>query len=492
MSSNHPVAQPNAAPVSDVPGPQPSPPAIPIDTPAGAREVAAGLMKLKQFDDADRVLRLAIRLFPRQIALYIDYARCARAANRPEEELSRWHLVRHQFPNNGNGYTQGAQALARMKRFSEAEGLLSAGLANLGEDNGLLAERAILAGKAERWTEARDRWRLVEGRMQLDATSLGHYAIALLKTGEVAEAKAQLEAGLERFPRHIGLRIALAETASANAEWLTALNIWRSISEDEPNSPRAIAGLGQASWLYTMHMRESGQELTSSDEGLEAPVDVGLENDATIKKMLTRFESLGRNCEFGLVQRHYGAEPLGLLRWTQTASNTLIAGLRERFEGLGELENTVMEPDASEIWARDTKYGFRFHTFTKAHAGFDLEKFRVKQARHLAYMRQMFLERLEDGNNIYVYVATFGITDSDVDKIYAALSPYPNTKLLIIHRANTLEEIGTVKHKYDGLYFGYVERFGRDRGHWDLDFKGWTNLCTRFLSMVDNTSSSAS
>ena len=31
--------------------------------------------------------------------------------------------------------------------------------------------------------------------------------------------------------------------------------------------------------------------------------------------MLLRFESIGSDCEFGAVQRRYGAEPLGLLRW---------------------------------------------------------------------------------------------------------------------------------------------------------------------------------
>src|SRR5436305_104536 len=31
--------------------------------------------------------------------------------------------------------------------------------------------------------------------------------------------------------------------------------------------------------------------------------------------LATRFESLGDNCEFGILQRLEGAEPLGLLRW---------------------------------------------------------------------------------------------------------------------------------------------------------------------------------
>ena len=34
-----------------------------------------------------------------------------------------------------------------------------------------------------------------------------------------------------------------------------------------------------------------------------------------LNEMLLEFESLGDNCEFGLVQRHFGAEPISLLRF---------------------------------------------------------------------------------------------------------------------------------------------------------------------------------
>ena len=51
--------------------------------------------------------------------------------------------------------------------------------------------------------------------------------------------------------------------------------------------------------------------------------------------LMLDFESLGENCEFGLVQRRCGIEPLGLLRFSSTPLPPLLHALRERFAGMG-------------------------------------------------------------------------------------------------------------------------------------------------------------
>jgi hypothetical protein len=66
------------------------------------------------------------------------------------------------------------------------------------------------------------------------------------------------------------------------------------------------------------------------------------------EQMITAFESLGDNCEFGLVQRRMGAEPLGLLRFSYVELPLLVRGLRCGFEGLGDpntVEVTAEGPD---------------------------------------------------------------------------------------------------------------------------------------------------
>ena len=63
-----------------------------------------------------------------------------------------------------------------------------------------------------------------------------------------------------------------------------------------------------------------------------------------MREIMLEFESLGGHpwgCEFGTVQRAFGAEPLGLLRWTEMPVEYIIKALKTRFfVGVGLPENT--------------------------------------------------------------------------------------------------------------------------------------------------------
>ena len=78
------------------------------------------------------------------------------------------------------------------------------------------------------------------------------------------------------------------------------------------------------------------------------------------RDLAMRFESLGgtgHGCEFGLFQRHFGAEPLGLLRWADLSHHLLTRALESRFDGVGLPENTIVfNPAGSdEWWTKDTR-----------------------------------------------------------------------------------------------------------------------------------------
>jgi hypothetical protein len=81
----------------------------------------------------------------------------------------------------------------------------------------------------------------------------------------------------------------------------------------------------------------------------------------------TRMESLGRNCEFGFVQRHVGADPVSLLRWAGGPVEGVIAGLRRRWRGLmdeavGRADLSDASPD-EQFWRLTCRrYRITFHT----------------------------------------------------------------------------------------------------------------------------------
>jgi hypothetical protein len=71
------------------------------------------------------------------------------------------------------------------------------------------------------------------------------------------------------------------------------------------------------------------------------------------RELVIQFESLGDNCELGLVQRMAGAEPLGLLRFAGVPLRHLIRAMEARFEGMADTANIRVEPQNgcdNEYW----------------------------------------------------------------------------------------------------------------------------------------------
>ena len=87
----------------------------------------------------------------------------------------------------------------------------------------------------------------------------------------------------------------------------------------------------------------------------------------TLQQLAMQFESLGENCEFGLVQRRCDSEPLGLLRFSSTFLRNLIRGLDGDFEGLGAAEEIEPRLEGGgakkEYMIHEKRYGLVYHTF---------------------------------------------------------------------------------------------------------------------------------
>ncbi len=66
-------------------------------------------------------------------------------------------------------------------------------------------------------------------------------------------------------------------------------------------------------------------------------------------ELLCHFESLGRNCEFGFVQRLSGAEPMGLLRFAGMSFDALVQALNTRFAGIAEPGNFTVWLDGDDV-----------------------------------------------------------------------------------------------------------------------------------------------
>ena len=213
-----------------------------------------------------------------------------------------------------------------------------------------------------------------------------------------------------------------------------------------------------------------------------------IEASLPIDELMLRFESLGDNCEFGLVQRHAGAEPLGLLRFNgffvppALRLEKLVDALNRRFEGLGAPDTVTVFPDGipgqRELIVRESTYDFWYHTGI-AEGVIEPEI----QARHemtrLGFLRRKLLEDLEAGDKTWVWKSQATTDRGQLQKLLAALRALgPNTLLWIVE-ADADHAPGTIETLEHDFVKGYIGRFAPYEGVTNIDFRSWLEVCWR-------------
>src|ERR1700728_2334775 len=116
--------------------------------------------------------------------------------------------------------------------------------------------------------------------------------------------------------------------------------------------------------------------------------------DPTIRDLVLQFESIGDNCEFGLLQRQAGAEPLGLLRFAGVPLRNLLRGLDARFANIADLKHIRINPEHGEYMVKLTKYDFTYH----AHVLVDdmtAEALHRQQCRTVGFLAEKLVHDLE-------------------------------------------------------------------------------------------------
>lgn len=91
----------------------------------GYTGLVAALRKLGEAAQAETVLANAAGRFVEDARWSIDYAECAESRGDFAEAASRWQTVRQRFPQRGEGYRRGADALAKLGHIEAAAAVLS-------------------------------------------------------------------------------------------------------------------------------------------------------------------------------------------------------------------------------------------------------------------------------------------------------------------------------------------------------------------------------
>jgi hypothetical protein len=201
--------------------------------------------------------------------------------------------------------------------------------------------------------------------------------------------------------------------------------------------------------------------------------------------LFARFESLGDNCEFGLVQRAYDIEPLSLFRWSGTDAARLVLGLCRRFEGLGDPAFTRLEwrGEPPDYHLADRRY-LSVHTWVgerQTDPAREAEMFAAGCAR-LRLLRRKLLADIEAGRRIFVFKASGPDARTEsFHAVHAALRGIGPAPLLCVTRAATPAQVGQVDRLGDGLYLGHIDQFSRAT----ISLATWRRLCAATAALVD-------
>lgn len=335
-------------------------------------------------------------------------------------------------------------------------------------------------------------WRHLLHLAPEDALLRHHHIDTLVRCGEYVEAEALARAALADDAGDENLLFDLALVAYKTERWDEAVNAFESLLARRPDHDDAKHYRSRA-----LMDRELARAERANASFAAERQDVGLCEDEDVRRLLLGFESIGQDCEFGLVQRRYGAEPLGLLRWNFTTPATLREALDAGLTGLGDPECTVMQLwDDYEYYLADRRWGFAFHTWISRHE-VEPDVLFGKMCRRVAFLRDKLLSDLAAGEKVFV-LKTFSATTADVRALYASLQAHGPVRLLWVRSramgapdAAEALPVRNVREVEPGLYAGEVTRFGnRDVGLWSIDFEEWVDLCRAVAGALGSTPAS--
>lgn len=211
-----------------------------------------------------------------------------------------------------------------------------------------------------------------------------------------------------------------------------------------------------------------------------------VEPDLDDRDLVVQFESLGDNCELGLVQRRVGAEPLGLLRFSGTPLRNLLRAMTARFAQIGDQAYVRLNPEHGEYMVKLTKYDFTYHADAKV-GEVDPDRLLKQQTRVVSFLARKLIEDLEESSKIFVFRQNEPLSAIDLIDLRLAIAAYGTGRLLWVQPACPGHPPGSVTLVDERLMIGHVRRLAERETVPDLDLESWMTVLRRAYRLSRET-----
>jgi hypothetical protein len=195
-----------------------------------------------------------------------------------------------------------------------------------------------------------------------------------------------------------------------------------------------------------------------------------------LRALVSQFEMLAGNCDFGLATRALGIEQLSLLRFAGATTEVAIRGLENDFQGVGEQLSADIADNPIKEWMVTDAFGLRFHTDQSSDRMSKTEILQ-RQRRHIAFLRRKFLEDVETTDKIFVYADHLrSQTIETALPLFLALNRRGRHRMLRVCPNVGETDPGRVDELLPGLGRASLDRFAgpSEAGH--IVVSGWLNV----------------
>jgi tetratricopeptide (TPR) repeat protein len=418
----------------------------------------------RRFDEAETEAAELLKRHPDEVRARWAVAWCAHERAVWDLAASRWQAVLDADPDDVPAVCCHITALISDGRDKEADAAAESALQRFGENAQVAEACAWIPHKRRNWPLAVVGWRRLTVLDPNHAAGFACLATALRALGRHDTAERALLRAIALAPDQVAYQTDYARAAEERGDAAEAQRRWQSLRERNADDPTVLGDIGHHQLRANLSNLETAQS---------APSTVASGTDA--RSLLLPMEGLGDNCEFGMLQRRFGAEPLGLLRFASISLPNLIAGLYAGFEGVGDLAEMRIEVLYNGEYLIQDAYGIKQHTFVYRHE-LSEDRFAAQTARRSVFLRNKLLDDLKLGAKLFVCRIN-AITAAEATALHTAMRTYGRPHLLCVQKSDANHAAGSVETLGEGLMLGYVSRFASQMGLQDCEYGEWLTVC---------------